>query len=189
MEARYHKCSHLLHVESLELDLDSVAPSRETADAFYVWRQHYFVIFSGEDPSIGLYYQYRVRKGDKAVTVRYSLPGPPHPPHGTHFGPHPVPALPTERCPAGQGQSLARMQGTGECRRILQVRDCNSVHLRWQCWRTTLSPGRFVHLSSSQLALATFQARNPPWPPSTMQDILEQQGRFRFTLEFRDKQR
>ncbi|PNH10553.1 Formin-like protein 13 [Tetrabaena socialis] len=41
-------------------------------DTFFVWRKHTFVIFSGEEPCIGLYYQY---KGDGRPDKAKPLPG------------------------------------------------------------------------------------------------------------------
>ncbi|GFR41844.1 hypothetical protein Agub_g2623, partial [Astrephomene gubernaculifera] len=41
-------------------------------DNFYVWRKHFFVVFSGEEPLIGLYYQY---KGDAPPDKTKPLPG------------------------------------------------------------------------------------------------------------------
>jgi hypothetical protein len=32
------------------------------ADRFYVWRKRYFIVFFGDEPSIGLYYQFKVRQ-------------------------------------------------------------------------------------------------------------------------------
>ncbi len=124
--------------------------SCETADAFYVWRQHYFVIFSGEDPSIGLYYQYRVRKRDTCCTcVRYSPPGPCR--QTTRYPSFPLP------CPQSDARP-DKVKTLPGCRVLVSV--------GWSC-RSGATPPCTSLLAVQLTALppgpsVPFQARNSP---------------------------
>ncbi|EFJ47096.1 hypothetical protein VOLCADRAFT_105316 [Volvox carteri f. nagariensis] len=103
-------------------------------DNFYVWRKHYFIIFSGGEPSIGLYFQF---KTDASPDKSKPLVG---------------------------------------CRVLVRA------VIVWRDSQAGVAQNTSTSFKSEALGLGAKHGKRT-------QDILEQQGRFRFTIEFKDKQR